>query len=158
EPKSGLLDHQLWLAVALPGIAFVVAYGDWPLRVVAAAVCIQFALYLPYGDLVPIGVWRYQGIHYFKWTFPYLALFAWYALVSVFSRDASRPKIRILWMILLAAGTLLLLSLRLQVDSRPVEAVTEKHEIVVPLPDDPVNLVDVRGLGGGFSEAYLGAH
>lgn len=44
---------------------------------------------LAYVDLLPTGLWRFANVHYFKWIFPLLGLFAWRLL-----RDArSSPRL-----------------------------------------------------------------
>lgn len=78
EPGSAMVQHYPWLLASLVGLCIVVCVGG-PLRWIALAVAMQFVLYLPYGDLTPTGLWLFHNVHYFKWTFPYLALLAWLA-------------------------------------------------------------------------------
>ena len=37
---------------------------------------LHWALCLSYRDLQPYGLWRFNNVHYFKWTLPFLALWA----------------------------------------------------------------------------------
>ena len=116
EPNSALIDHYPWLVLALLGLCCVVVIGDWLLRLIALAICAQFALYLPYADLLPNGLWRYLNIHYFKWTFPYLALFGWlFGAFLIRQWTASRRKFFVLTGIA-SSAVILLLSLRLEID------------------------------------------
>ena len=43
---------------------------------VVAAVSVYWLLYLSYRDLHATGLWRYGNVHYFKWTLPFLAFWA----------------------------------------------------------------------------------
>ena len=165
EPKSGMLDHYPWLALALPALIFVLIRGDWALRVVGAAVVLQFVLYLPYGDLLPNGLWRFLNIHYFKWTFPYLALFACYAVLGIvhsFKVDRVRA---VAWSIFFAVAALLLASLRVAVTRQPLAIHLGGDNIsAIELDIDAgghgidFDLVDLAGLSGGFTSIYFGEH
>jgi len=164
EPKSGLIDHYPWLALSLIGLVFVILCGDWVLRTIALAMCVQFVLYLPYGDLLPNGLWRYFNIHYFKWMFPYLALFAW-SLVAFLVRqwNASKKSFATQFGIV-SVSLVLLLSFRAQVDFRPVNLSvnsapdTEGQALSWELGNTVTDLIDITGLQGGFTDVYFGEH
>ena len=169
EPKSGLLDHYPWLALALPALLFVAIRGDWALRFVAAAVCLQFALYIPYGDLLPNGLWRYLNIHYFKWTFPYLALFACYASVATLRTLKADRARGLAWSAFFIGAALLLASLRVAVTLQPLpvrfaDDQTAAPELVMQVGEGSsgsgadFDLVDLAGLRGGFTSIYFGEH
>lgn len=161
EPGSGLLDHFPWFAVALPSVVFVLVRGDWALRTVAAALSTQFALYLPYGDLLPTGLWRYLNIHYFVWTLPYLALFVCHAGLSIVRGWRAAPASGHRWLAFTAATALLLASLRAEVGSEPVGLAptgSERREFVMPLSGRETDLIDINGLHGSFPDVYFGAH
>ncbi len=163
ELKAGLIDHYPWLALALPALVFVLIRGDWALRVVAAAVCLQFALYLPYGDLLPNGLWRYLNIHYFKWTFPYLALFACYAGLTILRSMRANPIHGLAWSAFLVVAALLLASLRTEVDHQPlpvrfISNPISNAEFVLQTGDGDIDLLDLSGLRGGFTDIYFGEH
>ncbi|MBI5921693.1 MAG: hypothetical protein HY847_08555 [Betaproteobacteria bacterium] len=168
EPKSGLLDHYPWLTFALPALAFVLLRGDFALRVVAAAVCAQFVLYLPYGDLLPTGLWRYYNIHYFKWTFPYLALFACYAGMATFRTIRTAPAYGVAWLAFFAIVASLLVSLRTEVEMRPLQIhlatnpatvpSTPGTELVIPVGEGDVDLIDLNGVRGAFFDIYFGTY
>jgi hypothetical protein len=73
-PDDSVLHRIKWLALAVPSAIYVIFFAPIVLRIVLAVIVLQLALYLPYADLLPTGVWRYQNIHYFKWLLPYLVL------------------------------------------------------------------------------------
>lgn len=159
EPNAGLTERYPWLFLSLAGLLWALIRGDGLLRSVAFAIVLLFVLYLPYGDLLPNGLWRYLNIHYFKWTFPFLALFAVLLVKQVLVSWRQRQG----WSIpiaLLFGIPLLLLSLHLAVDVTPVStrAVNNQSAISFELPNKHVDLVDFKGLSGGFTDVYFGSH
>lgn len=159
EPNAGLTERYPWLFVSLAGLVWALIRGDGPLRSVAFAIVLLFLLYLPYGDLLPNGLWRYLNIHYFKWTFPFLALFA-VLLVKQALVAWRQSKGRALPLTLLFGIPLLLLSLHLAVDVAPLSIRTANNQadISFDLPDKQIDFVDFKGLSGGFTDVYLGGH
>ncbi len=159
EPNAGLTEHYPWLLISLAGLAWVLIQGDGLLRTVALAIVLVFVLYLPYGDLLPNGLWRYKNIHYFKWIFPYMALFAVLlvrqALLSWRRRDS--------WVLpfsLLFGIPLLMLSLQLVVTVIPVSPHTTNNQtdISFELPNKQIDFIDIKGLYGEFTDIYFGSH
>ncbi|EWY36018.1 hypothetical protein N825_31850 [Skermanella stibiiresistens SB22] len=59
--------------------------------VVAACVITHILFYSCYADLLPTNVWDYKLIHYWKWTFPMLGLFAWLAIHDTLDDRAFVP-------------------------------------------------------------------
>ncbi len=77
---AGMAEVLPWV---IPGIAGMLAAliprpgrPVGPAAFVAATVTLHVALYLTYRDLNPDGLWRFVNIHYFKWIFPFLTLWA----------------------------------------------------------------------------------
>ncbi len=165
EPKSALIDHYPWLLLSLLGIIYVIIRGDWTLRVVATAVCVQFGVYLPYGDLLPTGLWRFLNIHYFKWTFPYMALFAWLFGTFLVNKWKSNKKEGVLLTGTVVAAIILLLSLRVHVDLKLIAIPSafsfntgNARSFPLPASSEKTDLIDVTGLQGSFTDAYFGEH
>lgn len=80
---AGLVQRLPWL---LPGAAAVVAaplFLRGRMLLLAAMVTATFVLFCAYVDLIASGLWHYNNVHYFKWTFPGLCLLGWTA-----ARDA----------------------------------------------------------------------
>jgi hypothetical protein len=158
ENNAGLTEHYPWLFLSLAGFVWVLLRGDALLRVVAFAIGLLFALYMPYGDLLPNGLWRYLNIHYFIWTFPFLALFAW-LLVKQVLEGWRRKEGLVLPLALLVGIPALLLSLHLAVNVKPLQVVSEPGQSMrFELPDGKVDFIDFRGLNGGFIDTYIGEH
>ena len=89
---TGLAAALPWVAPGIAGLllALLTAGRRSPAIVfVAATLVLHWALYLAYRDLQPYGLWRYYNIHYFKWTFPFLVLWA-AQLAAALARRASR--------------------------------------------------------------------
>lgn len=162
EPRASLISHFPWLALSIVGIVGCLIWGSAMLKVVAAAICLQFFLYAPYGDLIPNGVWRYYNIHYFKWMFPFLAFFAWIAFRWVFTGSSairlSGPAYRAVAILL---AVIVLLMPRYSV--KPASPITlnqvdAEGRIAFSSNGDAIDFIDVQGLAGGFNEIYMGDH
>ena len=159
EANSGLIDHYPWLLVSIAGILWVLWRGDILLRTAALAVGGLFLLYSPYGDLLPTGMWRFLNIHYFKWTFPYLAMFAWFLV-----RDILRAPVvggsRTVPAALMVFTIGLLCTIELVTYVEPVKFTFQagQRRIVIDLPEGDVDLVDIKGISGGFTDIYFGTH
>jgi hypothetical protein len=170
EPGASVVSMYPWMLLTIAGLIVFLIRGDALLRILALAIIFHFCLYAPYGDLLPNGIWRYKNIHYFKWMFPYLMLFAWVLVrwvlgVSQTARD-KRFSARALSMRLasVVAITVLLCSIRFAVNEAPViDQVNSQpagDSIAIQRPDasSVIDFVDFQGLGGGFNEIYFGQH
>jgi len=158
ENNAGLTEHYPWLFLSLAGYVWALLRGDALLRVAALAIGILFALYMPYSDLLPTNIWRYLGIHYFKWTFPFLALFAW-LLVKQALEGWRRREGWVFPLALLVAIPALLLSLHLAINVKPLRGIVEPGQAMrFELPDGEVDFIDFKGLNGGYTEIDLGEH
>jgi hypothetical protein len=159
EPNSGLTEQYPWLFISLAGLLYVLIRGDLGLRAVAAAIVVLFVLYLPYGDLLPNGLWRFLNIHYFKWTFPFLALFAVILIKKTWLAWQQRND-RILTSTLLIFIPLLLLSLHLVIYVERISTRTTNHQanISFDLPNKQIDFIDFKVLSGEFTDVYFGSH
>ena len=158
EPKAGLAERFPWLLISLAGLMWVLIRGDYLLRVVAISICLLFAIYMPYGDLLPNGLWRYLNVHYFKWVFPFFGLFAWLLVKEVLS-SWQRRKGWMLPALALIAVPILLLTLHLKLNVKPLNVAAGKASgINIELPTSEVDFIDLSGLKGGFTEIYFGNH
>jgi hypothetical protein len=156
--NTGLTEHYPWLFLSLAGIVWALLRGDVLLRVTALAIGILFMLYMPYNELLPTSLWRYKNIHYFKWTFPFLALFAWLLMKHVLEGWRRRTG----WVLpaaLLVAIPALLLSLHLAINVRMLQGSSEPGQAMrFNLPDGKVDFIDFNGLNGRYHEIDLGNH
>ncbi len=82
--QAGLIEGFPWLVPCLAGVAAMAtaAFMRFPLPegrrihvIVLGAILPYWALYLCYRDLHPPGLWRYNNVHYFTWSFPLLAIY-----------------------------------------------------------------------------------
>ncbi len=159
EPRASLISHYPWLLLSLGGMVLALLRGDLLLRAVVLAVVVQFSLYIPYGDLLPNGVWRYLNIHYFKWTVPFLGLFAWLALQAIL-----KPAIEGQWrkcvlhtaVILFVALLVSALRFSLAFETVPVVAQAGQR-LTLALPSEPVDFIDLPATGD-FNPVYFGEH
>jgi hypothetical protein len=149
--NAGLTEHYPWLFLSLAGFVWALLRGDVLLRVVALAIGLLFALYMPYSDLIPLGLWRVLNIHYFKWTFPFLALFAW-LLVKQVLEGWRRREGWVFPLALLVAIPALLLSLHLAINFKPLQVISEPGQAIrFELPDGEVDFLDFKGVNGELS-------
>ncbi len=136
---SGVLEAMPWLAVAAAGMLMLpMLRGEAraALTLLALTVIPYVVLFLSYVDLLPTGLWRYHNIHYFKWTLPGFALFAYVALRELATVDRRGQAAGCF------AAVLVLLSLRLA----PVRATAAQ----------PARMVQLPGEITGFDQAYFG--
>lgn len=163
EPRSGIVDRYPWILLVFPSLIYIAVRGDSLLRVLALLVFAQYILYLPYGDLLPTGLWRFKNIHYFKWTFPYLGLFSWFAVASILRAWKTERGSAAAWTLVFAAGILLILSLRFQISQRPLEIGMPEggqplEGMVFRNPYAQLDMIDLEGLDGEFRDVYFGSH
>lgn len=158
ELGAGLIEHYPWLLLSLAGLVWVILCGDILLRTLAVAIIIFFMLYLPYGDLLPNGMWRFLNIHYFKWTFAFFALFAAILLGQI----VQGKQLRSAWKFpcaLLIGVPLFLLALQMRVQTGPLSTAHQFSGVLsITLPDQPIDFIDIKGLSGDFSSVYFGEH
>ncbi len=143
-----------WMA---PGIAgMVLAVAGAPRRpaalLVAATVTLHWALYLAYRDMQPYGLWRFYNVHYFKWTFPFLVL--WAAQVAeALTRRARRGAA----LIACAAAVLALMWRPVLRDATTQPLRLQARTIAVPDGALGLNRALWLPLRGGWERAYFGA-
>jgi hypothetical protein len=77
---TGMVAHLPWLIPGVAGLLLALAPRPGkrlaPQLLACATVALHWAAYLSYRDMHPYGLWRFYNIHYFKWTFPFLVLWA----------------------------------------------------------------------------------
>ncbi len=93
---TGLAAALPWVAPGLAGLIlalFTASRRNLAAVLVAATVALHWALYLAYRDLQPYGLWRFYNVHYFKWTFPFLVLWAAQLAAALLQRPHRRAAI-----------------------------------------------------------------
>lgn len=158
-PGEGIVEHYPWIALSFAAIALAFFVGDAVLITVAIALVVQFCIYAPYGDLLPVGVWRYGNIHYFKWGIPYLMLFAVVALRwCVPSKDRTK-KANVIIPASLTVITITLLSLTFVPSKYPQKITLSDNDMEI-FYDNPANVkfIDISGINYDYTTIYFGAH
>jgi hypothetical protein len=91
----GLAEGLPWIAPGIAGMLYLAVatrrQTDRAWRLIAGAVAAYWAMYLCYRDLQPYGLWRFYNLHYFKWSYPFLAL-AGMRLVVALSASGERRR------------------------------------------------------------------
>jgi hypothetical protein len=104
-----------WIFLSLVGIVCHLLERS-RLSIVAVCVLFHIMFYACYADLLPTNIWHFKLIHYLKWTFPLLGLFAWTAVKNVLSgRQITAAA---------AAAICLLCLLSVRIDLERVDAVS----------------------------------
>lgn len=136
---AGMLQRLPWMALGLAGIIPALLRGR-ATGLLAAALCAHGAVYLSYLDLLPTGLWRYNNIHYWKWTGPGYALLAWLLVLDLVRWRRALPSYA-------AAGSLLVAGAlaSLRIAPRPAA------------PDEPAKMLVYHGPAPGFDQTYWGA-
>ncbi|UEM01401.1 hypothetical protein JL101_015435 [Skermanella rosea] len=75
---TAILKLYPWLFLSFVG-AVCLLFDRSRLATVSACVLLHIAFYSCYADLLPTNILHFKLIHYLKWTFPFLGLFAWLA-------------------------------------------------------------------------------
>ena len=93
---NGVAEVLPWM---VPGVAGMIlsllprsAHRVAPAALVAGTVTLHWCLYLTYRDLNAEGIWRFALIHYFKWTFPFLVLWAAQFVAALFGARGGRTR------------------------------------------------------------------
>lgn len=85
---TGMVAQMPWLLLGFAGALVLVAHhNSRPLALLLLVPALAYAaIMLAFIDLLPTGLWRFNNIHYFKWLFPLLGLFAWRWVVDLRAR------------------------------------------------------------------------
>ena len=166
EPHAALAEHFPWLVLAGIGIGICLIRGERTLAWIGLAIGLQGCLYAPYADLLPNGMWRYGNIHYFKWMFPYLGLFAALAVVwligAIRSPNGERARRTLVGGVACLALCLFIPHIHLDPptsDVPPLVIITSHGTTLqLTMNGTPVDLVDFACIDGGFTDIYFGQH
>jgi hypothetical protein len=111
---TGILRAYPWIFLSLIGIVCCLLERS-RLSMVTVCILVHTFFYACYADLLPTNIWHFKLIHYLKWIFPLLGLFAWLTVKNVLSGH------RIGSTAVAAVGLIFLLSVH--VDLKRVDAV-----------------------------------
>lgn len=131
---TGLLTRIPWIVLGLAGSLFVLLRGAGEPRRRGYAACLLFAtasyvlVLAAYIDLLPTGLWRFNGLHYFKWILPLLGLMAWLLV-----RDARAARG---YAIAAVTGAFLLTGLRLVAVPAGADEAARRIDVIAPPQGD----------------------
>ena len=160
ETRQALFEKIPLLGIASAiCVITAIAYRDIRRWIIVIA-AVHVLLYLPYGDLLPTGVFRYYNLHYFKWMYLWIFVIAiGQAMIWVrnFQKEAG-------WKPLAAAGALILIVGNVSLVPTQVTAIADVRDpekntlsVLMSQPRD-VDFIDINGLSGGFTDFYFGNH
>lgn len=73
--RGQALVNQYWAAYfAFPILLVSLFRAPGIIRIITLTILLQYAIYLPYGDLQPTSLFQFLNVHYFKWTLPWMTL------------------------------------------------------------------------------------
>ena len=157
DSPTSLTENIPWLLISIAGYLWVLFNGDFLLRTIAVAIAAMLFVYLPYGDLLPTGIWRFLNIHYFKWILPYLGLFAWLLIQQIINGLKHRRG----WVLpttTLLLSCLMTLSIQLSLETKTITSTLTNRSIEFEIPSGEVDYIDIKGIFGGFDTIYFGNH
>ena len=135
---AGIVQRLPWVLPGLGGMLALPWIARGPARMMLGLLAVMIvaysALFFSYVDLIPSGLWRYNNVHYFKWTLPGLVLFG-FLLLRALLRGPRRPAF------LACLATLFVAELRL-----PPHRVGD---------GDPAWMIQLHGPVPGWDEAYF---
>lgn len=151
---AGLLERFPLVIVGLWGLVHATLFVP-PLRVMAGAVWISLLTYLAYADFLPSAIWRFYLVHYWKWTFPALALLAGASSVRVVAtRSWAKALLALAVVVPIASSTL-------HADEVPTAGVqrVDARVLEIETPERRrVAAVAIRGIEGDGYAVLHGDH
>jgi hypothetical protein len=144
EPRAwfmdgeGLLRRAPWIALGIAGVLPALLRGR-AAALLAVVLLLHAGLYLAYVDLLPMGFWRYNNVHYWVWAIPGYGVLAMLLLRDLASRMPARR--RGVAAVSLAAT---LVVLCIHINPRRVG------------PDAPAQMLAFSGPAPGFDPSYFG--
>ena len=153
-----------WLSVIPVGLmAIIVAIasaffgGPLAIRVAGVMMVTQCLIYASYRDLLPMGMFRFFNIHYFKWMFPVAFSIVAYRIGCIFSED--RLQKRAGWATMVLSAGILLLASCITVtrhDGDIVSATASAQRVNIRLAQMyEIQIVDLEGIKTALDNAAL---
>jgi hypothetical protein len=158
ESDASIADRFWPVYLAFPLILYYSFAARGPLRAAVLTIAAQFAIYTPFGDLLPNGLYRFFNVHYFAWTFPWLLLLCLGFLGSFLrlTRATSRPSLAAVVAVGVASLLCWLVTLRAYPVGEAKVAALSSHEVEITLDASRgVDFIDVLGATATWPELYL---
>ena len=154
EPSPTLFRLYPWFLVFVLGSLYIFRRCDLLCKTIIAAIFIHASFYLPYRDLLPLNIFRFHLIHYFKWIFPYSILIT-YLFISDMVADLSKNIIRFSFrLLILTIFFIFFASIHFKVSRTPINfmgGIPLQNGGATPLVLElaqGTKLVDLQGLNG----------
>ncbi len=148
----GLAEALPWIVPGIAGLTLGVSRRNAAALLAASAVGLHWASYLAYRDMHPFGLWRFYNVHYFKWTFPFLVLWAAQLAAAILRPSERRRAVAAL------AATLALFVWRPVLDHpRPLGLLPDARGAVLTGGLPSLSEAALLPVSGSWSALYLGA-
>jgi hypothetical protein len=76
EGGTALKDHFWPVVIALPVLLVSMVRAPLFVRIMSLSILLHICIYVPFRALLPVNLFRFMLIHYFKWTLPWMVLIA----------------------------------------------------------------------------------
>ncbi|PSO16864.1 hypothetical protein C7G41_36225 [Bradyrhizobium sp. MOS002] len=154
------LAENFWPAIiAFPTLVVSLFFAPLTVRIVSLTILLQFAIYMPYADLLPANLIRYMVVHYFKWTLPWMVLITCGQFVQ-WARSARGKRGGLIPVGASIGLSILLANLKVVIpDFSYYQDWRSAEHHAVYLQVDPLkqfDTIDIKGGPNSFAELMLG--
>jgi hypothetical protein len=155
EKRLSIVDVMPWMALAIVGSIGFLIIGKGVLRIAVIVSSLYFALFVPYGDLLPNGMWRYLNFHYFAWTVPYFLLASFAFLKQINGTRYVLKQVTVLVSISLIG---LLFSVGFATNYSDIDyfRINDGISTIQFSQKESINYIDFPDLKSDFQTAYFG--
>ena len=147
---EAILHQMPWMLFGFCGVVAAILQTN-RLSAVALWIVLHIVVYVSYADLIPVGVWRFWNIHYFKPILPFLALLAWMFVAGFAERETWKRNLGIVVAVTVLSSLHLDLVPVATAESRPLDK--RGFELVLSEPA-PVKAIDIPGASADFPEVF----
>ena len=153
------------LYLSIPSIIYGLFFGGLILRLLIAGIILQIGIYLAYSDFLPIGLWKFNNAHYFKFILPVIIFLIFNMLKGIIDYT-DKFKINLLKFTLVTLLSLPFYFLRIHLhdhtSSWTIKIVSlHLEEISLQLNSNNQNTIhkiDFPNIKGEFNDIYFGEH
>jgi len=161
---EAIFEKMPILYMAIPSFIYGFISGGRILRLLIIGVLLQIGIYLAYSDFLPIGLWKFNNVHYFKFAIPIMIFLIFYTLHGLFNMSRFNNKIITFMKVIILSLPFYFTHIRLHeiTSSWAIKYNTNnlkdisiqmnsKNEILI-------DKIDFPDISGSFSDIYFGEH
>jgi len=153
------------LYLTIPSFIYGLIFGGGNLRLLIIGVLFQICTYISYSDFLPIGLWRFNNIHYFKFSIP-IMIFLIFNMLKGFFEKAITYKNRLFKLLIVIIFSVPFYFAHIQLNELTYiwgisENNTDLRNISFQLKSNTViqiEKIDFLNISGDFTDIYFGEH